>query len=112
MARNEVHPDGNDLSLPVPANTPSGAPVLVGGIKGITQTARGEGGNVAGNASVRTRGTHRVSVTGTINTVGQPVYITSANALTATATDNTLWGNALELKGAGAGTIIVRIARA
>ena len=53
--KNEVfYPNdpADKLSLPVPADTASGAPVLVGSLPGVTATAEGEGGNVDGNASV------------------------------------------------------------
>lgn len=112
MARNEVHRDADHLSLPVPADTPAGTAVIVGGLVGVTETKEGEGGNVDGNASVWLKGSHRLPVTGAITAIGQPVYIPAAGgALTATVGTNVLYGHALELKGAGTGTIIVRIAR-
>jgi predicted RecA/RadA family phage recombinase len=95
------------LSLPVPADTASGAPVLVGSIIGVTATAEGEGGNVDGNASVWCEGVYDLAVgTTTAVAVGGPVYITSGNALTPTASGNTLFGYALEAKGTTAGEVI------
>lgn len=112
MARNEVYRDADNLSLPVPADTASGTPVIVGGLVGVTETAEGEGGNAPGAASVRLAGARRVSVTGAIAAVGTPVYIPAAGgALTATATGNTVWGYALETKGTGTAEIVVRISR-
>ena len=112
MARNEVFRDADHLSLPVPADTPSGAPVLVGAtLVGVTQTAEGEGGNDEGYATVWRKGAHDLEVTGAVTAVGDPVYITSANVLNRTASGNTLFGYALELKGAAAGVITVALAR-
>jgi predicted RecA/RadA family phage recombinase len=112
MATNEVFRDADHLSLPVPADTPSGAPVLVGGtLVGVTQTAEGEGGNADGFATVWRKGAHDLSVTGAVTNIGDPVYITGANALNRTASGNTLFGYALEIKGAAAGVIPVALAR-
>jgi predicted RecA/RadA family phage recombinase len=111
VARNEILRDADHLSLPVPADTAAGAPVLVGSIIGITQTKEGEGGNADGYASVWRKGAHRVSVAGTVASVGLPIYITSSNTLTTTSTSNSLWGYALETKGSGTGTILVAMAK-
>lgn len=113
MATNEVYRDAEHLSLTVPADTASGAPLRLGGATGlnvVTQTAEGEGGNAALKASVWTGGAHRFSVTGAVTTELQPIYITSGNALNVTASGNTLFGLALTLKaGAGAGDVVVKI---
>lgn len=109
MSTNEVKKYDDFLSLPVPADTPSGAPVLVGQLCGVTTTKEGEGGNADGFASVTLVGRHNLSVTGAIASVGLPVYITGANALTATASGNHLFGHALATKGSGAGVIPVRL---
>ena len=112
MARNEHFLNADHLSLPVPQNTPSGTPVIVGSIVGYTQTAEGEGGNADGFASVWCKGAAKVPVTGAIAAVGTPVYIPPAGgALTATATGNTVWGYALATKGSGTGVIPVKIAQ-
>jgi predicted RecA/RadA family phage recombinase len=111
MARNEKFHDAERLSLPVPADTASGAPVLVGSLVGVTQTKEGGGGNDDGYATVWTKGAFDLSVTGAVASVGLPIYITSANALTTTATANTLFGYALATKGTGAGVIPVKIAQ-
>ena len=49
MATNVIYNDGDNLSLPVAADTASGDPVLVGanlasGLVGVALTAEGEGG--------------------------------------------------------------------
>ena len=121
MARNEIFRDADHLSLPVPSGTVSGDPVKVGGLMGVAQTDRATasnfgGGNPEGNATVWLKGAHVLTVDGAITDVGQPVYFvgdgTSRSAqLSATATDNTLFGHALETKAATAGPIRVRIAR-
>ena len=113
MARNEVFRDATKLSLPVPANTASGAPVRVGGVlNGVTQTKEGEGGNADGYATVWTQGVHTLSVTGTVGSLLTPIYINSStNALGITATvGHFLFGYAMSLKAAaGAGDVDVLI---
>lgn len=100
------------LSLPVPADTASGAPVKVGSLMGVTATAEGEGGNVDGNASVWLAGVFDLLVgTTTALAVGDPVYITSGGALTPVASGNTLFGHAVEAKGTSPDTIRVKIAK-
>ena len=42
--------------------------------------------------------------------VGDPIYITPANALSGTASGNALYGHALTTKAAAAGPLTVRIA--
>lgn len=111
MSTNEKFRDGDSLSLPVPTDTVSGAPVKVGSLMGVTETAEGEGGNADGSASVRLKGVFNLSVTGAVSNVGDPVYITSGNALNTTASGNTLYGYALATKGASAGVIPVRISQ-
>lgn len=118
MATNEIFRDGDQLSLPVPANTASGAPVRVGSLNGVTQTKRANsaanppefgGGNVDGNATVWLKGVHLLTVTGAVANVGDPVYIAGDNTLNVT-NSNPLFGHALATKAAAAGTIPVRVA--
>lgn len=111
MALNERFRYGDHVSLPVPANTASGAPVLVGALPGVTQTKPGEGGNATGYATVWLHGVFDLTVGDAITNVGQAVYITAAGALTNVATSNTLFGYALATKAAAAGEIPVKIAR-
>ena len=115
MATNERYRDGDKLSLPVPSGMTSGSPVKVGSIVGVTQTDRASstnfgGGNPVGFATVWTKGVHDLSVTGAIANVGDPVYIDASNALTATATGNTLFGYALATQ-AGTGVVPVKISQ-
>ncbi|HET7398987.1 MAG TPA: DUF2190 family protein [Intrasporangium sp.] len=116
--RNERLHEGNRLSLPVPAGTASSAPVLVFGIPGVTATKEGEGGNIAGRATVWTEGVFDVSTPDAVGAEGTPIYITAANALTVTAAGNTLFGRTVAdadgaggTKAAGAGTVHVRLAK-
>lgn len=119
MPLNEIYRNADQLSLPVPNSTAPGSPVLVGGLKGITETGTDSSGNPigvgnpVGYATVFLKGAHVVTVVGAITAVGQPVYIVTAdNSLTTTSGSNTLWGHALSLKGSGSGTATVRIVRA
>lgn len=107
---------GDKISLPVPADTPSGAPVIVGSIVGVTATAEGEGGNDDGYATVWCVGTFDVPIaTSTTRSVGQPVYIiTATNSVTTTdnSAANPLFGYVLEAKGSTAGQVVaVRLAK-
>lgn len=107
MATNIKHGPERTRSLPVTADTPSGSPVVVGSLVGVALTAEGEGGNDAGKATVGMGGVTTQAVgTTTAITVGGPVYITSAYALTPTASGNTLFGHALTAKGTTAGEVI------
>lgn len=127
MAINEVYTDADHLSLPVPSGKKSGDPVRVGGLNGVCETDRADssqdpsyvngsynagpwgGGNPDGYATVFLKGAYRFTVTGA-TTPGTPVYITSTGVLNVTATDNSLFGHALESKTAAAGPCTVRIA--
>jgi predicted RecA/RadA family phage recombinase len=109
MAKNTIFEDGDYLSLPVPDTTASGAPVRVGGLNAVAQTKEFQGGNPDNFASCMLKGVHEVTVTGVL-AIGDPVYITSGNALNITSAGNSLWGHAVAVKaGAGAGTARVRI---
>lgn len=113
--RNLVYRDGDELSLPVPADTASGAPVLIGSLVGVTATAEGEGGNPDGYATVWMRGVYDLTVgTTTAVAVGGPIYITGAGALTPSdgAGANTLFGHAIKAKGTTAGEVVpVKLAK-
>ena len=110
MALNEIFRHADHLSLPVPSGTASGAPVRVGGLNGVTQTKEGEGGNPALSATVWLAGAHKVTTAFAVAAVGTPIYITAANALSDTASGNTLFGHALTTKAAASGPLTVRIA--
>jgi hypothetical protein len=130
MSTNEKFRVGNKVSLPVPSGTTAGSPLRIGGLNGVAATDRAKtdvdpynadgsinssynrgGGNVDGNASVWLDGAHDVPVgTTTALAIGDPVYITSGNALTPVSTSNSLFGHALSVKGTTAGeTVTVRI---
>jgi predicted RecA/RadA family phage recombinase len=119
--KNEVfYPNAphDKLSLPVPADAPSGAPVIIGSIVGVLATKENQGGNPDGYGSVWCEGVYRLKVvTNTALTVGAPVYIIAANsgnpdtALTPTASGNTLFGYAVEAKGTAPATIRVKLAK-
>lgn len=120
------------LSLPVPAGTRSGDPVLVGGIIGVAETDRtevvdgkqyGGVGNPDGYASIAPDGTYALEVPEAVAAAGTAVYITAANALTTSdgAGANTLFGHTVPVidrgvatgatKAAGAGTVNVKLVR-
>lgn len=109
MAKNKRYEDTGTLYLPVIAGVVSGGPVVVGMIPGVATTDR----DADGFATVETAGTFDVSVTGAIASVGLPVYITSATGalVVAPGAGIQLFGHAMATKGAGAGTIPVRIAQ-
>lgn len=102
MAKNEQLSQSDDLALEVGTAVPSGAPVRVGTINGVTQTESGDLVNTAGHSSiatsypsgfaaVKTNGVHKLEVVLTGNrAAGFPVYATppSGNAIT-TLTDVT-----------------------
>jgi len=124
MARNEVYKDADYLSLPVPVGTASGAPVRVGGLNGVAQTAEptafltgknyeveDASSNRPGFASIALKGAWRIPVaTATTLVVGDPVYIVLAsNTLTTTSATgvNPLFGHALSAKPATAGALVI-----
>lgn len=108
MATNMIHGPERTRTLPVTNGTLSGSPVVVGSLVGVALTDEGGGvGNAEGFATVGMGGVTRQPVgTTTAIAVGGPVYITSAYALTPTASGNTLFGHALEAKGTTAGEVI------
>lgn len=109
--RNEVFNEADKISLPVPADTPAGAPVKVGSLIGVTATAEGQGGNAPGRATVWRKGEYELQVAGAIASEGLPVYITAGNTLTATAGTDTLFGYAHGTKGTGTGPLRVILAQ-
>lgn len=124
MAKNQVFKYVDTLSVPVKEGTKSGDPVVLSaalGLVGVAETDRGRdetdpitadtaynGGNVNGYASVTLKGAYAFEVTGAVAPL-DPVYITGAGTLTATATSNVRFGYALTTKAAGAGLVTVVI---
>lgn len=109
MATNEVFRDADHITLPVVTGTVSGDAVKVGSLVGVAQTDR----DTDGTATVWRKGAFNLPVDAAI-TVGAPVYIdgdagtTRVTTLTATATDNTLFGYALTaLTAAGVATVAI-----
>jgi hypothetical protein len=119
MSTNELQRSGDNFSAAVPTGTLSGAPVLVlGVIPAVCQTKEGEGGNIAGRASVTTVGVHDLATTDAVAAEGTKLYITSGGVITTTATANTLFGYSVHsaegtggTKASGAGTVHVRLAK-
>lgn len=125
MAKNIRFGGNKTRSLPVPSGTKSGAPVKVGSLVGVALTDRQgdvdgvETGNPTGFATVALGGGSNgcaadLTVTGALAAAGTPVYIASNGSLTATATDNTLFGYSIPgatdgTKGTGAGVITVEL---
>jgi predicted RecA/RadA family phage recombinase len=107
MAVNEVYHDGDSINIPVPAYAVSGSPVQVLGLIGVCETTR----DAAGNATVRMKGVFSLSVTG-VTAVGTPIFITTATGalVVAAGAGVNLLGHALDVKGAGAGPVRVRLA--
>lgn len=93
MALNEIFKIGKSISLPVSAGTKSGDPVRVGVLNGVAIVDEGSGFNADGYTSVDLFGGHLFEIedAGTAD-VGDAVYITSAGALTLTASTNKLYG--------------------
>lgn len=111
MADNEIYSTLHSVSVPVPADTPAGVPVRIGSLNGFTEGAEGGlVGTVEGYATVNFDGAFKVDVAGAL-TKGQAVYITSANALTATATGNFPFGVSLSDKGTGTGPAVIAVAK-
>lgn len=104
-------------SLPVAEGVEANDPVIVGALVGVALTDRGAGGNEDTFATVAVDGVFDLEVTGALAAAGTAVYITSAGALTATASGNTLFGYSVPgftadgTKGSGAGTVSVKIAQ-
>lgn len=86
--------------LPVPSGTVSGSPVKVGGFVGVAAADRADAANKKGAvgcpdgyAPVETTGLWELKVPEVVAAAGTAIYITSAGALTTTASGNTLFGH-------------------
>lgn len=127
MATNIRFGGSKTRSLPVASGTKSGDPVKVGSLVGVALTDRqgdtgaAETGNKTGSATVALGGGSQgcaadLTVTGALAGAGTPVYIASNGSLTATSTDNTLFGYSIPgatdgSKGSGAGVVTVELAQ-
>lgn len=116
--KNEAFVPASELSLPVPVGTLAGAPVLIGGLVGVTATKRGDGGNLPTHASVLMDDrAYFLPVDGAVAGVGTKVYIVAAdNTLTTTAGSNVLFGHTVcksdgsfATKGTGVATALVKL---
>lgn len=129
MSTNEKFRAGDKVSVPMPAGTKAGAPLRIGGLNAVAATdvaktdvpptnADGTrhpdynygGGNPHGYGSAWFDGGHEFVVGFAVAAIGDPIYITSGNALSGTASGNSLYGNALTTKGGTSGPLTVRIA--
>ena len=108
MALNEILKHSQNRSLPVPTGTKSGDPVRVGIINGVAQTNEGDGQNAPGYASIKSHGAWKLPVEGAVTAIGDPIYISATNELSATTVGD-LFGAALQTQAAD-GEIIVEIA--
>lgn len=130
--KNEILNEIDTLSLPVPAGTKSGDPVMVGSFVGVAATDRADstvvtyplnrgGGNPDGYASVVIDNERAfiVDVEGAIAGPGEPVYITGTGPFTLSTTNggsDTVFGytipgpdNLYATKAAAAGPACVKL---
>lgn len=123
MASNEVYRIGQHVPAPVPAPAAgdkmlgANRPLRLGGLNAVQVSTKNvdntQYGNNLGEASVDFGGAHKfpVTVSGGPLAFGQPIYITDANKLVTVATDNDLFGHALEYNVPnGEQLVIVKIA--
>ncbi|GBQ24327.1 hypothetical protein AA0472_1387 [Acetobacter estunensis NRIC 0472] len=97
---------GRTVTIPAPADTASGAPVLVGKLFGFAVGAATSGDPL----DVITEGVFTSpKVAADAFAVGDAVYYSAANGMTATADGNTEIGYAVEAAAAGAVSVSVRI---
>lgn len=117
--RNERLNAGDRISAAVASGTESGKPVIIlGDVPGVTATKEGEGGNIAGRASVWTVGVFPLSTTDAVSSEGTKLYLTSGGAITTTPSGNTLFGRTVHsaegiggTKSSGAGSVYVRLGK-
>lgn len=102
MAKNQKYSNALHITATAPYARTAGQPVKVGQICGVAINDAASGDKT----TVWLDGSWEIDVAGAL-TEGQAVYITSAGALTATATGNFVWGVALGAKGTGAGPLEV-----
>lgn len=113
MAKNLIHDYTRTITLPLPAGTKPGQPVKVGdfigtAVHGVPTTA--EGGKDGDLAAVAVDGVWEQPVTGAVTQVGSKVYLVAAdNTLSTTASGNSFYGYALQLKPAAAGPLRIHV---
>lgn len=105
MALNEIYAVANSLVFPVASTVVSGDLVQVGQVVGVAEhdAKAGEDGNHY--ATLKLTGAFKFDTADTIS-AGAKVYVTSAGAVTSTATGNKLIGHAIK---AGSGYVVVRL---
>ena len=104
--KNQKYTHADHIAVTTPTGgVNSGQPLRVGALAGVAVTTQAEGERVA----LWLDGSYEFTVDFAVN-AGDPVYITSGNVLTGTATGNTVFGHSLTTKAAAAGPVRVRIA--
>lgn len=118
--RNERLHDGDEFSAPVANDTPSGTPVLaLDAIPAVTSTKEGEGGNIAGRASVKCKGVFSLPCADAIAAEATEIFIDGTTLTTDDDTGaNPLFGWTVHnaegtggTKSAGAGNVNIRLAK-
>lgn len=106
MAKNIRVEHATSYTLPVPAGTTSGDPVLVGVIPGVAITDR----DADGNATVKIAGGAVVDLelaSAVVTAPGSVLFVTSAGVVSATSAANSaVYGAALSTKAAGAAATV------
>lgn len=106
MALNEIYAVANSLSFPVASTVNSGDVVKVEDVVGIAEhdAKLKEDGNYY--ATLKLTGAFKLTTANNNIAVGAKVYLTSAGAVTSTATSNKLIGHAIK---SGTGYVVVRL---
>jgi len=107
MALNRVRDKAEYLSLPVPVDTESGDPLVIGDLPCVALTDR----NSEGESTVQTNGSFAFSITaGADIDVGDILYLTGGGAFTHDPSGNDRFGYALEaIANGNTATIEVKI---
>ena len=100
MALNQKYTHNDHIALTADKTYKSGDPVAIGAYRGVAQTAAEKGERV----TVWLNGSYMLPTTGAAKE-GDPIYLTSAGKLTATATGNTFFGVSNGTKGSGDGDL-------
>lgn len=114
MALNEIFVNADSLDYAVPDTVESGDLVAVGDIIGVAETDAAEGDDGLYYATLRHKGVFAFSLIGAV-TAGEAIYAVTADlpdgvdTVQTDSTSATLVGHAVRAKGAGAGTVWVRV---